>query len=171
MYALNEKVVYPGLGVAYINNIIKKQVAGHAVYFYELVFLHQDMTILVPIDNAQTVGMRKLSSRDSITEIFTLLAEPANPVMCEPLMSNWNKRNKGYKEKLQTGDPREICRIYRYLQHLSKRKELSFGEKDLLRQTELLLVEEVAEVRGIHEEMATDQIRKAISSRQQQGQP
>lgn len=163
MYVLKEKVVYPGHGVAYINNIIKKQIAGSFAYFYELVFLHQDMTILVPVDNATSIGIRPLSSRDNIAALFELLAEPATAIILEPIISNWNKRNKGYKEKLQTGDPREICRIYRYLKHLAVRKELSFGEKELLRQTELLLAEEVAEVNGIHEDAATEQIRKAIT--------
>jgi CarD family transcriptional regulator len=168
MYALKEKVVYPGHGVAHINRIIKKQIAGNNTYFYELVFLHQDMTILVPVDNAAAIGMRPLSSHDNIAALFELLAEPATVMVHEPLISNWNKRNKGYKEKLQTGDPREICRIYRYLKHLSTRKELSFGEKDLLRQTELLLAEEVAEVSGVHEEMAAEQIRNAIHIKKQQ---
>jgi CarD family transcriptional regulator len=167
MYALKEKVVYPGHGVAHINSIVKKQIAGKATYFYELIFLHQDMMILVPVENATVIGIRPLSSHDNIAALFELLAEPAAAIVFEPLISNWNKRNKGYKEKLQTGDPREICRIYRYLKHLATRKELSFGEKDLLRQTEFLLAEEVAEVHGIREEMATEQIRKAITVMQQ----
>jgi CarD family transcriptional regulator len=167
MYALKEKVVYPGHGVAYINSIVAKKIAGTITYFYELVFLHQDMTVLVPVENATSVGIRPLSSKDSIIDLFKLLAEPATAVAPEPIISNWNKRNKGYKEKLQTGDPREICRIYRYLKHLATRKELSFGEKDLLRQTELLLAEEVAEVHGVHEEKATEQIRSAIHVKKQ----
>ncbi|HEV2916242.1 MAG TPA: CarD family transcriptional regulator [Candidatus Babeliales bacterium] len=173
MYALKQKVVYPGKGVAYINSIIQKQIANNTAYFYELVFLHhQDLTILVPIENASTIGIRPLCSRDNIAALFALLAEPPPvTIISEPLISNWNKRNKGYKEKLQTGDPREICRIYRYLKHLSTKKELSFGEKDLLKQTEFLLAEEVAQVHGIHEEKATEQIRKAITFTQPHIQP
>ncbi len=167
MYSLKEKVVYPGHGVAQVNRIVKKKIAGCATYFYELIFLHQDMTILVPVENAVSIGIRPLSSREKIDGIFKLLAEPEKRSAPEPLVSNWNKRNKEYKEKLQTGDPREICRIYRYLKHLSLQKELSFGEKDLLRQTELLLVEEIAEVQGLQEEIAMEQIRRAVSPGQQ----
>lgn len=165
MYALKEKVVYPGQGVAYINSIIHKHIANKTTYFYELIFIHhQDLTILVPVENAIAIGIRPLSSRDNITALFKLLAEPPpKNVAPEPFISNWTKRNKGYKEKLQTGDPSEICRIYRYLKYLATKKELSFGEKDLLKQTEFLLAEEVAEVHGIQEEIAAEQIRKAVS--------
>ena len=161
-HSLKEKVVYPGHGVAQVNRIVKKIISGKPAYFYELVFLHQDMTILVPIENAQTIGIRPLSSRESIEDLLQLLAEPVTQVSIEPTISNWNKRNKDYKEKLQTGDPKEICRIYRHFKQLSLKKELSFGEKDLLKQTETLLAEEIAEVHGWHEEVATEHIRRAV---------
>lgn len=162
MYALNEKVVYPGHGVAQVNRIVKKTIAGVATYFYELVFLHQDMTILVPVDTSSTIGLRPLSSERSIESVFTFLSEPQPPIIPEPLVINWNKRNKEYKEKLQTGDITKISAIYRYLMHLSTQKDLSFGEKELLKQTELLLAEEIAEVREIQEEIALSTMRKAV---------
>jgi len=163
MHSLKDKVVYPGHGVAQINRLVKKVIAGKSTYFYELVFLYQDMTILVPVDNSQAIGIRPLSSKDNVDLLFELLAEPSAQLPAEPMVSNWNKRNKDYKEKLQTGDPREICRIYRHFKHLSLKKELSFGEKDLLRQTEALLAEEIAEVHGWQEDVATDRIRKAVN--------
>ncbi len=163
MYSLKAKVVYPGLGVALVNRIVKKTISGQATFFYELVFLSQDMTILVPVDNAQTIGIRPLSTCDSIDRVFQLLAEPVGICRPEPLLGNWNKRNKEYKEKLQTGNTSEICRIYRYLHVLSLKKELSFGEKDLLKQTEFLLAEEIAQVRGVPEDMAKQLVRDAVS--------
>ncbi len=162
MYALNEKVVYPGHGVAQVNRIVKKTIAGAPTYFYELVFLHQDMTILVPVDTATTIGLRPLSSGAHIDSVFSFLSEPQPPMIPETLIINWNKRNKEYKEKLQTGDITKISAIYRYLMHLSTQKDLSFGEKELLKQTELLLAEEIAEVRGIQEDVALLSMRKAV---------
>lgn len=162
MYALNEKVVYPGHGVAQVNRIVKKTIAGAPTYFYELVFLHQDMTILVPVDTATTIGLRPLSSGTHIDSVFSFLSEPQLSTIPETLIINWNKRNKEYKEKLQTGDITKISAIYRYLMHLSTQKDLSFGEKELLKQTELLLAEEIAEVRGIQEDVALLSMRKAV---------
>jgi CarD family transcriptional regulator len=162
MYALNEKVVYPAHGVAQVNRIVKKTIAGVPTYFYELVFLHQDMTILVPVDTAETIGLRPLSTDEHINSIFHFLAEPQPPMVPDALIINWNKRNKEYKERLQTGDIAKISAIYRYLMHLGTQKDLSFGEKELLKQTELLLAEEIAEVRGIQEDVALLNMRKAV---------
>jgi CarD family transcriptional regulator len=162
MYALNEKVVYPGHGIAQVNRIVKKTIAGSATYFYELVFLHQDMTILVPVDTAPSIGLRPLSTAQQIETMFNFLAEPQPQLIPEPFIINWNKRNKEYKEKLQTGDIQKIGAIYRYLMHLSTQKELSFGEKELLKQTELLLAEEIAEVKGIEENSVMVTMRKAV---------
>lgn len=162
MYALNEKVVYPGHGVAQVNRLVKKTIAGAPTYFYELVFLHQDMTILVPVDTATTIGLRPLSTEQSIDSIFHFLAEPQPTIVPDALIINWNKRNKEYKEKLQTGDIAKISAIYRYLMLLGTQKDLSFGEKELLKQTELLLAEEIAEVRGIQEDTALLTMRKAV---------
>lgn len=162
MYALNEKVVYPGHGVAQVNRIVKKTIAGLPAYFYELVFLHQDMTILVPVDTATSIGLRPLSTDERINSVFHFLAEPQPAIVPDALIINWNKRNKEYKEKLQTGDIAKISAIYRYLMLLGTQKDLSFGEKELLKQTELLLAEEIAEVRGIQEDVALGSMRKAV---------
>ena len=58
--------------------------------------------------------------------------------------SNWNRRNKEYQNKLRTGSLKDISEIYKDLKHIANHKELSFGEKNLLSKTELLLVEEIA---------------------------
>ena len=80
------------------------------------------------------------------------------------MATNWNKRNKEYQGKLRTGDLCEICEIYRHLKHVELQKELSFGEKTLLHQTEALLVEEIAIVRNISENEAADYLRSLLTS-------
>ena len=94
MFSLHEKVVYPGHGVAKINRIIKRKIAGKTTSFFELGFLNKDMTILVPVDNVASVGIRCLCSQEKITDIFKMLSEPVNYVHNETVTTNWNKRNK-----------------------------------------------------------------------------
>lgn len=156
MFSLNEKVVYPGHGVARINRIIEKNVAGNIVEFYELKFVNKEMTILVPVSNIESVGIRKLSSEERIDEIFTFLAQPAK---LAGNASSWNKRSKQYQFKLRSGDLFEISKIYRDLKYISQQKELSFGERTLLQQTEALLVEEVSLVKNVGEEKAIESLR------------
>ena len=142
MFTLNEKVVYPGHGVAEVSCIVEKIVGGSVTKFLELKFFNKDMTILVPMDSSISVGLRRLSSRESVKAVMKILSEPVR--ICSDNSINWNKRNKEYQFKLRSGDIYEICKIYRDLKYISSRKELSFGEKDLLHKTESLLAEEIS---------------------------
>ncbi|MGB8366741.1 MAG: CarD family transcriptional regulator [Candidatus Babeliales bacterium] len=168
MFTLNEKVVYPGHGVARVVRIIEKKVAGKSSEFFELKFINKDMTILVPIANVLSVGIRPLSSSKHINDIFKILSEPVTPICHEAVITNWNKRNKEYQGKLRTGDLREICAIYKDLKYIETQKELSFGEKNLLSQTESLLVEEISLVNNLETDKATRQLRLLVQREQQQ---
>jgi CarD family transcriptional regulator len=165
MFSKNEKVVYPGHGVAQINRIIEKNIAGTISQFLELKFLSKDMIILVPANNAVAVGVRRLSSFDHVNKIFKMLAEPTgNTVYNSLATTNWNKRNKEYQGKIRSGDLCEICEIYRDLKQIALQKELSFGEKLLLAQTETLLVEEIALVKDISQEVIMAQLKTLTSA-------
>lgn len=145
MFDVNQKVVYPGHGVAEVTALIEKIIGGVATVCYELKFLTKDVTILVPVVNAEMVGIRALSSCEYISDVFTFLATPARKLsFYEFTASTWNKRNKEYKIKLGKGGLRELCEVYRDLRLIETQKELSFGEKNLLAQTETLLVEEIS---------------------------
>ena len=165
MFSLREKVVYPGHGVAQINRIVEKQVAGNTTTYYELTFINKDVTVLVPTKNAVSVGIRHLSSSESVGDVFKILSEPAKRINhYEFTASNWNKRNKEYQLKLRTGNLRELSEIYRDLRFIETQKELSFGEKNLLSQTELLLVEEISLVQKIEQNKAIEQLRSLCAS-------
>lgn len=169
MFALNEKVVYPGHGVAQISQIVEKKVAGAKVSFFELRFLNKDMTILVPVQTSTSVGIRRLSSYENITAIFKMLAKPSARMARETTASNWNKRNKEYQCKLRTGSIQEIGEIYRDLKYIAAKKELSFGEKTLLAQTETLLVEEISLVTKVDEEKAIENLRAVFKESSKEG--
>lgn len=163
MFSLDEKVVYPGYGVARISRILVKKVGQSATNFFELTFLSRPVTILVPVSNALLVGIRRLSTHESIDIVLKKLATAVVPLTTinsiDASTVNWNKRNKEYQGKMRTGDLLEICEIYRDLKVIEYGKGLSFGEKTLLTQTEMLLVEEIAIVYNIDEESATKRLR------------
>ena len=169
MFSRNQKVVYPGHGVAVISCIIEKKIAGRSLQFFELRFLNKDMTILVPTDNASEVGVRPLSSIEYINDIFKMLEQPIITKQFDAAVSNWNKRNKEYQGKLRSGNLLELCAIYRDLRNIEISKELSFGEKSLLQQTESLLIEEIAIVRKVSVDDATQQLKTLVSAKIKQG--
>jgi CarD family transcriptional regulator len=160
MFCLQEKVVYPGHGVAKVNRLVKKNIAGEEATFYELTFLSKDMTVLVPTENAEAVGIRPLSSNEHVRDVFDILTSPARRISnYEFTASNWNKRNKEYQNKLRTGKLKDLSEIYRDLHYIALQKELSFGEKNLLHQTEALLVEEISLVQQLGQEKTIEQLR------------
>ena len=163
MYTLNEKVVYPGHGVALVKQVIEKSVGVTKIKFYELKFLNKEMTILIPIDAQDTCGIRPLSSEKNIESILAILSEPSSTKRgCAT--SSWNKRNKQYQCRIKTGDLTEIIKIYRDLQIAAQEKDLSFGERNLLNQIEALLAEEIALVKNVVEEQAVQILRTACLS-------
>lgn len=165
MFNLHDKVVYPGLGVAHVNRIIEKSVSNATITLYELKFIHKDMVILVPINNSSSIGLRALTSRDQVDTIFDFLAKPARQFKNHELTSsNWNRRCKDYQLKLMSGNLEDVSFIYRELKNLAKYKELSFGEKHMLNQTETLLVQEIAAVKNLAEERAVAYIRSIFDA-------
>ena len=165
MFNLHDKVVYPGLGVARVNRIIEKNVSNSKITLYELKFIHKDMVILVPTNNSESIGLRALTSRDQVDTIFDFLAKPARRFKSHELTSsNWNRRCKDYQLKLMSGNLEDVSFIYRELKNLAKYKELSFGEKHMLNQTEVLLVQEIAAVKELAEEKAVSYIRSIFDA-------
>ena len=162
MFALNEKVVYPGHGVARISCVLEKVIGGNITRFFELTFYRKEMTILVPMDSSKTVGLRRLSSRENVSSALKILAEPIE-TSYDNSASNWNRRNKEYQCKLRSGNIYDICRIYRDLKRIAVKKELSFGEKNLLSKTELLLAEEISIVSDLQEEKTIEKLRSIFS--------
>jgi len=162
MFALNEKVVYPGHGVAKISCVVEKSVGGSVTKFFELTFFRKDMTILVPMSSSRTVGLRRLSSREGIEVAIKVLAEPIE-INVDNSASSWNKRNKDYQYKLRSGRLLEICCIYRDLKLISSKKELSFGEKNMLLKTETLLAEEISLASNVEEDKAIETLRSIFS--------
>lgn len=161
MFEPNDKVVYPGHGVANVDGVIEKNVAGSSVKFIKLSFIYKDMTILVPVYNVDSIGLRYISSELIINEALKELAkEPEKKFEgIDFTPSGWNRRNKGYQLKIQGGKLLEIIKIYRDLMYVSQQKELSFGERMLLQSIEDLLAQEIQSGKNIGREEVIQELR------------
>ena len=151
MFNVNEKVFYPGQGVAVIESVIEKKVAGTSLSFFKLSFLYKEMTILLPIHNLTSSGVRHLSDEKTVARALDeLFNDPEKKLETLDLTpSGWNKRNKDYQAKIEGGKLEEVAKIYRDIMHISKQKELSFGEKTLRSLVEELLAQEIMVVKKI----------------------
>lgn len=161
MFEKNDKVVYPAHGVALVADIIEKNIGSTTVQFLKLVFLFKDMTILVPIYNVGTIGIRVPSNKETIDAVLNeLYKKPERQLeSIDFTPSGWNRRNKDYQSKIQSGHLVEIAKIYRDLMYVSQQKDLSFGERSLLQTTEELIVQELQIIKNSDREHVVRELR------------
>lgn len=148
VFALNQRIVYPAHGVAVVDAVVTKAVAGREINFYKLTFLYKDMTILIPVDGTAHGGMRPLSDPAALDGAMGRFSERIaqkkfDAVDVSP--SAWNKRHKEYQARLMIGSFDAMLDIYGELMQLAQGKDLSFGEKGLLQTAEDLLAQEMME--------------------------
>jgi CarD family transcriptional regulator len=147
MFEIGDKAVYPGHGVGVIEAIERKQILGKDQMFYILRVLENGMTIMVPWDNAEAVGLRGIIQKLEIPKVLQILK--AKDVAVDT--QTWNRRYREYMEKINTGSIYEIAEVLRDLHLLKEEKELSFGERKILDVAKNLLVKELAVARDVKE--------------------
>src|SRR2546423_13853204 len=115
--------------------------------FYALRLIDSGLKILVPIDKAEQVGLREVVGERQIKEVFEILREKDVPVDRQ----TWNRRYRGFMEKLKTGSLYEVAEVYRDLSRLKATKALSFGERKMIDTARGLLLKEMSIARRTSE--------------------
>ncbi len=159
-FPIGSKIIYPSHGIGTIEKIEQKSVAGVNESCYIIFFKTSGMKIMAPIKQANFVGMRSLITKREVPKIMRILKDGGE----KRIESNWNKRQKTYMEKIKSGSIFEVALVYRDLYFLKERKGLSFGEQQVFDNAQKLVVSEIAEAKGIHEEKATKLLSKALSN-------
>jgi CarD family transcriptional regulator len=155
MLKVGEKVVYPAHGVGEIEAIRSHVISGTEKKFYMLRILETDMKIMIPIDNVDSVGLRKIIDRAMVTKVYKVLRQKK----VETDQQTWNRRYREYTEKIKTGSILEIAKVLRDLFVLKGDKELSFGERKMLDTARNLLVKELSIARSHSEEKIMEELR------------
>lgn len=146
-FNVGDKAVYPAHGVGVVKAIETRDMEGSTATFYILKILDNGLTIMVPVDNAETIGMRTVMQADAVDQIFVILQDRDSPTDNQ----TWNRRYRDYMAKIKTGDPLEVAKVLRDLALMKMEKNLSFGERKMFDQARSLLVQEIAVARDIKE--------------------
>jgi CarD family transcriptional regulator len=139
-FAIGDKAVYPSQGVAEVVGIERKEVFGRVQQFYVLRGLDTGLRILVPVDKADQVGLRKLAGNEEIEEVMAILRDKEVHVDRQ----TWNRRYRGFMEKIKSGSLFEVAEVFRDLYRLKGMKPLSFGERRMLDTARGLIVQELS---------------------------
>jgi len=160
MFKVGEKVVYPAHGVGQIEAVSTQAFSGLQRKFYMLRILDTDMKIMIPIDNVESVGLRKVIDKQMVSRVYKVLRQKK----VETDQQTWNRRYREYTEKIKTGSVLEIATVLRDLFLLKGDKELSFGERKVLDTARNLLVKELSIARSHSEQRIMDELRHIFTS-------
>ena len=158
-FTVGDKVVYPAQGVADVIGIETKEIGGRLTSFYLLRIVDSDMRILVPTDKATQVGLRQVASHKDVEDVLGLLRE--REVHLDK--QTWNRRYRGFMEKIKTGSLFEVAEVYRDLYRLKSSKTLSFGERRMLDTAKNLIVKELSIAKSWTEQRVERELDKACN--------
>jgi len=149
LYELGDKVVYPHHGAGTIVSKEVREVLGQKREYLTIKILHNDMTVNVPCENAEKVGLRKVSNEKMMDSVYKALTAGSTE-----MPKNWNRRFKHNRDKMKTGDILELAEVVRNLALRDHEKGLSTGEKQMFVKAKKILASELMYAKGMNEEEA-----------------
>lgn len=138
-FKVNQKIVYPVQGVGSIQAIVEKEFQGRKVLYYNIYLQFTDMTVMVPVEKAEELGIRAISEQAKVKEALTLIGHTSNPGS-----SDWKLRYQTNLSLLKEGGVDQIAMVVRDLYHRSKTKELPIMERKLYDNALRLLIDEAS---------------------------
>ena len=152
MYQVGDKVVYPHHGAGTVVKREKREVLGEQREYLTIQILHNDMTVQVPSENCEKVGLRRVIVGDK--EIAPVLK--ALTGVSTEMPKNWNRRFKHNRDKMKTGDIFELAEVVRNLSLRDHEKGLSTGEKQMFVKAKKILASELMYAKDMDEDEAAE---------------
>jgi CarD family transcriptional regulator len=125
-YEIGDNVVYPHHGAGKVLKKEQKEVLGEKREYLTIKILHNDMTVMVPCENASRAGLRRVIGEEAVQKVLSVLRDDVSQ-----MPKNWNRRFKHNREKIKTGDVYELSEVVRNLAIRETEKGLSSGEKQM----------------------------------------
>lgn len=158
MFKVGDKIVYPMHGAGVVEAIEEREILGQRKQYYILRLSFGEMQLMVPVDNAQAVGLRRVIGDEDVEEVLRVLGSGNTRVP-----SNWSHRYRAHLEKIKTGDIYEVAEVVRNLALRDRERGLSTGERKMLDSARQILVSELVLAKNIRESQAWAMVEKALA--------
>ena len=160
MYKVGDRVVYPMHGVGTIESVEKKSVLGHKDEYYIIRLVNNDMKVMIPVKNGDSVGIRHVIAKTQVKKIIDLLKNAASGAIEE----DWKLRYELNVNKVKSGNLVEVAEVARDLYRRGRDRELSTMERKLYESAYNLIIYELAMSRDVNIEEAGNIVSEALSA-------
>jgi CarD family transcriptional regulator len=154
---VGDNVVYPHHGAGKVAKKELKEVLGEKRKYLTIKILHNDMTVMVPCENAGKAGLRRVIGEEAVAKVLAVLRDDVSQ-----MPKNWNRRFKHNREKIKTGDVYELAEVVRNLAIRESEKGLSTGEKQMYTRAKKILASELMYALEMEEDEAEDHLDSLI---------
>ncbi len=158
-FRTKEQIVYPAHGVGRIVSIEEEEFAETKLELFVISFEKDKMTLRVPIEKSERVGMRKLSEDKVVMKALTTLKGKAQ--VDRTIM--WSRRTPEYEAKINSGSLMSIAEVVRDLYRSEFQREQTFNDRQLYEAALDRMAREVAAVQKLDEENAISMIDDILS--------
>jgi CarD family transcriptional regulator len=148
-FAVGDNVVYPHHGAGQVIKKEEKDILGEKRQYLTIKILHNDMTVMVPCENAGKAGLRRVIDEETVKKVLSVLSDDVSE-----MPKNWNRRFKHNRDKIKTGDIYELAEVVRNLAIREQDKGLSTGEKQMFTRAKKILASELMYALEMGEEQA-----------------
>ena len=153
MYKIGDSVVYPMHGAGVIEDIEQKEILGKMLSYYVMRMPIGDMKVMVPMDNAASIGMRDVIEKAQAEKVLDEFRSVETDVI-----QNWNKRFRENMVKIKSGDIFEVSAVVKSLMLRDRQKGLSTGERKMLSNAKQILISEIVVATGIDHDSIEDRL-------------
>jgi CarD family transcriptional regulator len=137
-FEIGDHVVYPHHGAGQVLKKEDKEILGEVRQYLTIKILHNDMTVMVPCENAALAGLRRVIDEETVQKVLAVLQDDVSE-----MPKNWNRRFKHNRDKIKTGDIYELAEVVRNLAIREHHKGLSTGEKQMFTRAKKILASEL----------------------------
>jgi CarD family transcriptional regulator len=159
-FAEGDNVVYPHHGAGVVIKKESRDLMGEKRDYLTIKILHNDMTVMVPCDNAHRAGLRRVIDEEQVRRVIEVLTGEVSE-----MPKNWNRRFKYNREKIKTGDVYELAEVVRNLAIREWEKGLSTGEKQMYTRAKKILASEFMYALDKDEDGAEEYIDELLEER------
>ena len=161
-FEVGTPIVHPMHGAGILRDIEKRQIQGRLLRYYIIDFPYSDLgPVMVPVDMADKVGLRRVNTNNSINDIFETLTESFSDAEEEESKS-FHQRYREYLDKIQSGDLTQVAGVYRLLFRRSLNKPLGTKDKALFETARQLLISEIVFAKGVQDAEARGLLDEAM---------